>query len=72
MCDKDYNNLINFIQTNNNISDRGKSSMYSFINSMNRFNIVLCEDCVHHNDCQIERILPTENYKFCSFGKRGI
>ena len=40
------------------------------INILPTTQIVYCKDCVFHMDCEIEKILPNTNIKFCSYGKQ--
>lgn len=40
------------------------------INILPTLQIVHCENCVFHMDCEIEKILPNTDNKFCSYGKQ--
>ena len=75
MSDNDYSELLNFIQTTllkDNVDTHLKDSVYEFLNTFPRINIVNCKDCMFHLDCQIEKLIPDTECKFCSYGKKQI
>lgn len=73
MTDQEYIQLQHFIEQY--IKDsKDKEVAYKFINELDRMNIIHCEQCMFHLDCNIEKLLPGfTDSKFCSYGKmRGL
>lgn len=73
MTDREYTQLQHFIEQH--IKDsKDKEVAYKFINELDRMNIIHCEQCMFHLDCNIEKLLPgSTDSKFCSYGKmRGL
>jgi hypothetical protein len=73
VTDQEYSQLQEFVQkhTYENQTIVDYPTFLLFLNQFARTDIITCENCLFHHDCQIEKTLILgEKPMFCSFARR--